>query len=117
MKSGQESGNSLLRECEAWLHRAGTTRQLKVTDPSRTAQIILQHRQAEELMLRLIRWIAGYESEHQEISRLVVELHAASTPTQPEAHHRHWSITEEFPRGASGKFRAALNALFKHLKE
>jgi hypothetical protein len=77
--------------------------------------MILQHRQAEELMLRLLNWINGYESEHRQISRMVVELHAASIPAQSNGEH--WSIANEFPRGASARFRVALNALFKHLKE
>lgn len=77
--------------------------------------MILQHRQAEELMLRLLNWISGYELEHQKISTMVVELHAASTPAQSNGEH--WSIANEFPKGASARFRAALNALFKHLKE
>jgi hypothetical protein len=77
--------------------------------------MILQHRQAEELLSRMVEWTRGYESEHREISRLAVALHDASIPVQGNGEH--WSIANEFPRGAGAKFRIALNALFKYLKD
>lgn len=116
MSGSGRTSSSLLSDAEAWLYRAATTRQLKPTDATRTAQIILQHRQAEELIVELVNWLRGYDLEHRELARLAVALRAASMPGPNENGHRHWSIADDLPPGRGSAFRKALNALFKHMR-
>jgi hypothetical protein len=115
MKSGRMTGSSLLSEAEAWLYRAGANRQLKPTDPARTAQVILLERQAEEIILGLLNYARGYASEHETLSKLAGKVRDAAIPGNNGAGHKHWSITDELPPGKGGDFRRALNALTKHL--